>query len=143
VLRTTAIAATFLSLLAAGCGEDDDDEGGGGGQAPKPEAALAADLTVIVSPEGPGGPVRERRVECERLGAGAEPPVCRGLTARLLTPVPRNKACTAIYGGPSVARVSGTLRGEPVEERFSLEDGCQIARWERNRALLGPAGRGP
>jgi len=30
-----------------------------------------------------------------------------------------------------------------VDERFSLEDGCQIARWERNRALLGRAGHGP
>jgi hypothetical protein len=29
-----------------------------------------------------------------------------------------------------------------VDERFSLEDGCQIARWERNRDLLGaPQGR--
>jgi hypothetical protein len=52
-------------------------------------------------------------------------------------------ACTAIYGGPDVARVTGTLRGEPVHESFSLEDGCQIARWERNRELLGPPGNAP
>ncbi len=52
-------------------------------------------------------------------------------------------ACTAIYGGPSVARVTGTLRGEPVDESFSLEDGCQIARWEQNRELLGPPGNAP
>jgi hypothetical protein len=139
VLRATTAAAILLSLLAA-CGEGDDE--GGGAPAPAP-AAEAADLTVTVRPDGPGGPARERRIECERLGAGADEPVCRNLTAKRLAPVPGDVACTAIYGGPSVARLSGTLRGEPVDERFSLEDGCQIARWERNRDLLGPPRRGP
>jgi hypothetical protein len=139
MLRGTATAAILLSLLAA-CGEGDDEDGGAAARA---RAAPGADLTVIVSPEGPGGPARERRIECERLGAGAGEPVCRNLTAERLAPVPGDVACTAIYGGPSVARVSGTLRGEPVDERFSLEDGCQIARWERNRDLLGPPRRGP
>jgi hypothetical protein len=139
MLRSATTAAILLSLLAA-CGEGDEE--GGGGQATAP-GDRATDLTVIVSPEGPSGPARERRVECERLGAGAAEPVCRNLTAAQFAPVPRNKACTAIYGGPSVARVSGTLLGEPVDERFSLEDGCQIARWERNRDLLGPPRRGP
>jgi hypothetical protein len=70
-------------------------------------------------------------------------PVCSELSVDSLAPVPRDMACTAIYGGPSLARVKGTARGEPVDERFSLEDGCQIARWERNRALLGRAGLSP
>ena len=127
-----AIAACALAVVA--CGSD---------AAPSGSSAPAADLTVTVRPEGPGGAARERRIECERLGAGADMPVCRDLTAERLAPVPGDVACTAIYGGPGVAHVSGTLRGEPVDERFSLEDGCQIARWERNRALLGRAGRGP
>jgi hypothetical protein len=139
VLRVTATAAILLTLLAA-CGEGDDE--GGGAAAPAP-AEPAADLTVNVHPGGPAGPVRVRKVECERLGAGADEKVCRNLTPQQLAPVPGDVACTAIYGGPSVARVSGTLRGEPVDERFSLEDGCQIARWERNRDLLGAPRRGP
>jgi hypothetical protein len=129
-----AIVLTCLFLAGCGGGEDGEGNGEDGGGGP---SAPTTELTVRVWPEGPDGPVRERRVECP----GA--PVCRGLTASLLTPVPRNKACTAIYGGPSVAHVTGTLRGQQVDERFSLEDGCEIARWERNRALLGPAGRGP
>jgi hypothetical protein len=136
-----ATALSGVVLLLAACGEDDDDSDGSAA-APAP-AALAADLTVIVSPEGPSGPAKERRIECERLGPGADPPVCRRITPGQFAPVPGQMACTAIYGGPGVARVRGTLRGEPVDARFSLEDGCQIARWERNRELLGPPNRGP
>jgi hypothetical protein len=122
--------ATACALALSACG--DESEG------PPEAASPAAELTVTVRPKGPGGPVRERRVECDRLGPGAEEPACRRLTAHRLAPVPRNMPCTAIYGGPDVARVRGTLRGEPVDARFSLEDGCEIARWDRNRSLLGP-----
>jgi hypothetical protein len=124
------VAIALACLLVAGCGEEGEDRQ----SAPAPATAL----TVTVWPEGRGGPARERRVVCP----GA--PECGQLSVQALAPVPSNMACTAIYGGPSVARVRGTLRGEPVDERFSLEDGCQIARWERNRELLGPPpNRGP
>jgi hypothetical protein len=134
MLRIATVAACSLTLLAA-CGDSDEEAGGGGA------SSAAADLTVVVRPEGPNGPVRERRVVCQRLGAGE--PACRGLTAERLAPVPRLTACTSIYGGPAVARVTGTLRGEPVDARFNRTDGCEIERWDRNVALLGPAGRGP
>jgi hypothetical protein len=120
-----AIATACLAVLA-GCGDDGDEAGGGG---PPP---AATQLTVTVWPEGGDGPKRVRRVECP--GADA----CGRLSLDRLAPVPRATPCTAIYGGPAVARVTGTLRGERVDARFSLEDGCEIARWERNRALLGP-----
>jgi hypothetical protein len=123
------LALVITCLFLAGCGGEEDDEGS--------PSAPTTELTVTVWPEGLDGPVRERRVECPGRA------VCGDLSVQRLAPVPRDVACTAIYGGPSVTRVSGTLRGEPVDERFSLEDGCQIARWERNRALLGPAGHGP
>ena len=125
-----AIALACL-LVVAGCGSDDD-----GGVSPGGSSALATQLSVTVWPKGPDGPARKRRVECP----GA--PVCRELSPLSFAPVPRDMACTAIYGGPSVAHVKGSVRGEPVDERFSLEDGCQIDRWERNRALLGPPNRG-
>src|SRR5919106_2978533 len=125
-----AIAAVCLLTLFAACGEGDEEAAGGG-------AAPAADLTVTVRPEGPEGPVRERRIECERLGAGAEPAVCRRLLAARLAPVPEKTACTSIYGGPAVARVTGTLRGEAVDARFDLTNRCEIERWKRNGELLG------
>jgi hypothetical protein len=125
MLRYATVIACLLVL--AGCGsEEEAQEGADGSSAP------ATELTVKVWPEGRNGALRERTVECP----GA--PVCGELSAGSLAPVPGDTACTAIYGGPGVARVTGTVRGEPVDERFSLEDGCQIARWERNRALLGP-----
>jgi hypothetical protein len=126
-----AIVLTCL-LLLAGCGSDDD-----GDDRPSAPSAPATELTVTVWPKGRDGPKRERRVECP--GAA----ICGELSQRTFAPIPRDMACTAIYGGPSVARVTGTLRGEPVDERFSLEDGCQINRWEQNRALLGPPQQDP
>jgi hypothetical protein len=107
----------------------------------------AAELTVTVRPQGRDGPVRTRRFECDRLGRAARKPRCRrlgGLTAKRLAPVPEGMICTQIYGGPALGRVRGELRGRRVDARFNLEDGCEIARWERNRALLGdPPGPGP
>jgi hypothetical protein len=123
------LAILLACLALAACGGDEDGE--------DPASAPGTELTVTVWPEGRDGRMQQRHVECP----GA--PICSELSADSLAPVPRDMACTAIYGGPSLARVKGTLRGEPVDERFSLEDGCQIARWERNRALLGRAGRGP
>jgi hypothetical protein len=125
-----------LALLVAGCGGDDGDEG------PPSAPKRAADLVVTVRPTGPNGPARTRRVRCERLGPRAGDAACRrlaGLTAEQLAPVPAGTACTQIYGGPATARVRGELRGQQVDARFALSDGCQIERWDRNRVLLDDA----
>ena len=46
--------------------------------------------------------------------------------AQSLPPVPKDKACTQIYGGPETASITGTWRGQPVMSRFARNDGCQI-----------------
>jgi hypothetical protein len=48
-----------------------------------------------------------------------------------------DQVCTQQYGGPQVAVVSGRLHGRPVNSRFSLTDGCEIARWRSMAPLLG------
>jgi hypothetical protein len=120
--------------LAAGCGGGDDDS------EPERPAGLQAELVVMVWPEGPDGEVERKRIECERLGEGSE--ICRGLAGlqpEQFEPVPGDVACPEIYGGPATARVRGELRGTPVDARFNRIDGCQMERWDRNRALLGDA----
>jgi hypothetical protein len=134
-VRRTILGLAFAALLVSGCGSDED--------APTPGAddGLVADLRVVVRPQGQGGPERVRRIECRSLGAKASRPRCRelgGLEPGDLEPVPARTACTQIYGGPATARVTGALRGERVSASFELTDGCEINRWRRNAALLGP-----
>lgn len=132
-MRRTILAV--LTALLASCGGDGEDPlAPGAGE-------LAAELRTTVRPEGPAGPERARRLECGRLGEEAIDPRCRrlgGLEPRDLAPVPRRMACAQIYGGPATARVTGELRGRRVSASFKLTDACEIARWRRNAALLGP-----
>jgi hypothetical protein len=98
-------------------------------------------LHVTVWPNGQGhAPRRSYTLTCAPVG-GTLPHrlgACRQL-ARLkvpFAPTPQNVACTEIYGGPAVARVRGTLDGKPVDVRLTRANGCEIARWQRNAALL-------
>ena len=64
---------------------------------------------------------------------------CRALarTGRAtLLPVPADRACTELYGGPQVAIVTGLVDDRRVWARLRRDDGCQIARWERNGLLV-------
>jgi hypothetical protein len=133
----TALALALAALLAS-CGGSED------ALTPE-EAGLMANLRVTITPEGPSGPARVRRVECAILGEDAIDPRCRalgGLVPQDLDAVPRRTACAQIYGGPGTARVTGELRGERVSAEFDLTDACEIARWRRNAALLGAPGVG-
>ena len=128
-----AAAMCTLALAAAGCGDDDDESGR--------EPGAGARLEVVVRPGEGETPVRRVQVECDALGADASSAICRrlaGLTGADLAPVPEGMACAQVYGGPAVATVEGTVGGESVSARFTLTDACEIDRWRRNRALLGP-----
>jgi hypothetical protein len=129
-----AAAMCTLALAAAACGGEDDER--------DRESGAAARLEVVLRPAGDGTPARRVQVECEALGADASSAICRrlgGLTRADLAPVPEDTACAQVYGGPAVATVEGTIGGDPVSARFALTDACEIDRWRRNRALLGPA----
>jgi hypothetical protein len=136
-VRSSRLALALAALLAS-CGSGEDPLAPGAGD------ALGADLRVTVRPEGPDGPERVRRIECGRLGEDAIDPRCRAvgrLAPMDLDPVPRRTACAQVYGGPATARVSGELRGVRVSASFALTDSCEIDRWRRNAALLGPPPR--
>ena len=118
--RFALLAACGLILAAGGCGGDDS-----------PAEGRTADLVVTVRPQGADGSARKHHVTCPGS------PACRTLSAARLRPVSPNVACTEIYGGPAVARVRGTIDGQSVDARLNRTNGCEIARWQRNVALLG------
>jgi len=121
-----------LVLLAAGCGAE-DEAGAPASSGPEP----LVQLVVRVDADGKGAaPAKELRVRCDSAG---ESPACSAADALAtgdFAPVPADKACTQIFGGPQTATVKGSLRGEPVEGGFSRHNGCEVARWESVAALL-------
>ncbi|HEX9380090.1 MAG TPA: SSI family serine proteinase inhibitor [Gaiellaceae bacterium] len=98
-------------------------------------------LHITVWPDGEGHtPKRAYTLRCAPVG-GTLPhraAACRKLAALKtpFAPTPKDRACTQIYGGPEEALVSGRFRGHSVRARFSREDGCEIARWNRVRFLF-------
>jgi hypothetical protein len=103
--------------------------------------ALAATvLQITVWPQGTGEPSRAWTLRCAPPGGTLPQPgrACRTLAARPnpFAPVPRTSVCTATFGGPQVALVTGRYRDRRVFARFNRRDGCQIARWNRLRPLF-------
>ena len=104
-------------------------------------AALAA-LTVTVWPQGMDGASQRWTLRCGPAG-GSHPSRATACAKLLSTPnpfraVPKDAACTEIFGGPDVAIVTGRFRGKRVWAKFQLRDGCEIARWKRVVPLLPP-----
>ena len=59
---------------------------------------------------------------------------------RLVYGPPDGLLCTEIYGGPEVARISGTIAGQQVNAVINRANGCGISDWDNLAAILGPAG---
>ena len=104
-------------------------------------ALAPTSLTVTAWPEGQrAGHGRTWTLTCGPVG-GTHPQrarACRQLAAvpAPFAPAPEDVVCTEIFGGPQEALVRGRFRGRRVWVRFSREDGCQIARWDRIRAVF-------
>jgi hypothetical protein len=101
-----------------------------------PASAATTKLRVQLWPDGDRtSPPRVWTLACGPV-AGTLPhaaAACRKL-ARLrapFAPVPAGIACSQIYGGPQLARVTGRFRGVPVWATFKRTDACQTARWNR------------
>jgi hypothetical protein len=98
-------------------------------------------LNITVWPDGQGQPGKKTyTLHCAPLG-GTLPKraeACAKLArmTRPFAPVPKNTACTDLYGGPQQALVTGRLRGYSVRAGFSRTNGCEIARWNRVRFLF-------
>jgi hypothetical protein len=97
-------------------------------------AVVTAALTVTVLP-GNGGATRHHTLHCAPTGGtlSKAAQACAQLAALSspFAPVPPNTMCTQIFGGPQVAHVKGTFRGNKVQATFNRRGGCEIARWNR------------
>lgn len=93
--------------------------------------------------------LRDRGAVPERLSLTCEPAggthpdavqACADLAAARepFAPLPPDRVCTEIFGGPQTATVSGTYRGEAVRLELSRSDGCRIAQWDSLGAVLPP-----
>jgi hypothetical protein len=126
------VAALAIAAGLAACGDDEQEQ---------PAGAAATDLVVHVDRDGSSGAQQPRagRVRCK---AGDSSPACTAvgrLRVADFAPVPDNVACTQQYGGPDIASVTGTLRGERIDAEFSRTDGCEISRWDGVAPLLEAA----
>jgi hypothetical protein len=132
----------LTALALAGCGgEEEAGDGSGSGSG---TAAPATQLTVRLDPDGDGPEkAKQARISCEGGSGGSGGPCAAAERLRPadFEPTPDDVACTELFGGPQTATISGTLQREQVEGRFSRQDGCEIARWEKVSALLAGAGR--
>ena len=96
-------------------------------------------LEISISAGGKDGPTKLWTLSCPRGGTLPQPTrACSRLDAvdKPFAPVPKNVACTEVYGGPQVADVSGRFHGRPVNAHFTRTDGCQINRWNKFRFLF-------
>lgn len=148
VTLTTLLAVALLTTAA--CGQSSGTSAGGsvtptspGPSGGSPSTAGPADLTIVVR-DGKGT-TTTWHLTCAPDGGDHPTPgkACSVLAqhgATALPPVPSDRMCTELYGGPQTAHVTGTWQGKPVDATFSRTNGCQVARWDALAGLLPPAG---
>jgi hypothetical protein len=100
--------------------------------------ASSTELTIVVWPQGDGGPSRTWTLTCDPVGGSlpAARSACSRVTREALRPLPRDSICTQVYGGPQKARITGEIDGRAVDARFSRTNGCEIHRWNGVRYLF-------
>ncbi|MFF7330599.1 SSI family serine proteinase inhibitor [Streptomyces sp. NPDC090306] len=110
---------------------------------PPPATGPADHLTVTVEHAGDGTD-GTAELSCHPAGGSHPAPqdACDALDRNTrwgtdpFAPVPPDSICTALYGGPATAHVTGVWAGRPVDAEFDRRNGCQIERWNRFVPLL-------
>ena len=115
----------LVLLLATGCmsrstsGRDDGSESTSLEISVTPGGEAPTKVWTLRCPEG--GTLPDAAEACSKLESLNDP----------FAPVPKDVACTQVYGGPQEADVRGQFRGRPVEGHFDRGNGCEIARWDK------------
>ena len=121
----------LVALAATGCMSRSSDSSGSA-SVTEPASAGNTKLEIAVSIGGSEAPTRTWTLECPDGGTLPHPEQACAKLAKMedpFAPVPKDKACTQVFGGPEVADVTGTFRGKPVNAHFEKGNGCEIARW--------------
>jgi hypothetical protein len=130
-VRAVLCLAAVLLLLAAACSDSGTAK----------DVTVNIKITVWPKGQDAGRRAVNWRLRCNPLGGNLPhgDRACYMLTvvSRPFAPVPRDRACTQIYGGPDIAHVVGRFRGRRVDATFRRTDGCEITRWDRIAFLFG------
>jgi hypothetical protein len=155
-----------VALGLASCGGDDDTVEAGNQPTTTTTAPttttttsgeddVSGDISLTVQVTAGGPVVREGTLTCDATGAqgtgfladpAAAQAACDVLTAnpaavhRLANGREPGMLCTQQYGGPEVAKVSGTIGDARINQTITRTDGCGISEWNMLVALLGPPG---
>ena len=155
--RTVVLLTLALALVAAACGTDNEPEIPEGDEPDTAEPVLGAgpypiaDLTITMQLD-PDADSTTYRLAClgdtatltgDTAPRSAES-MCLALNDlpirdRLVNGAPAVQVCTLQYGGPEVARVTGTLDGSTVDTELYRSNGCGIAGWQLLSAFVPPA----
>jgi hypothetical protein len=116
-----------LALVMSGCGADDQPE------------EWIAHLTISVMKDAKA---KEKTAVLVCPGRSShDRDVCAALDVvapRVFQPVPEDRVCTMIYGGPATATIRGTY-GEDndlADAYFNQANGCEIGRWNQILPIL-------
>jgi outer membrane lipoprotein SlyB len=122
------------ALGLAGCGDSGSGEDSG--------STPASDQTrlTISYRATPNSEPTIARVACDGNSRGKACRAVARIPVGTWQPVPADRACTEIYGGPQTVRVAGMVAGRGIDADFSRVDGCEIDRWDEIAALLEATG---
>jgi hypothetical protein len=137
------LSLVALTVLLAGCASSPPPGSASSTPGPPPD-----DLLVEIHPGG-SSPVETYRLTCGTPVTGNHPTgaaACAHLDrlAHPFAPIPADRMCSQIYGGPQTAHVTGRWKGAVVDLRLSRVDGCRVEQWNSLGPLLpGPVGASP
>jgi hypothetical protein len=120
----------LVAVAATGCGGSNSDSSGSATTVPASPANTKLEISVSIG--GSEAPTKTWTLDCPDGGTLPHPDQACAKLAKMgdpFAPVPKDKACTQVFGGPEEAVVTGTFRGKPVNAQFNKGNGCEIARW--------------
>lgn len=141
------IAVLGLVLMTAACAGGDSGPGASpssaGSSSPGSPSPDSARLTIVV--DNGAGSTTTWTLTCDPIGGTHPDPegACAALRDHptALDPVPKDKMCAQVYGGPQRATISGTWGDEQVFASLSRTDACETARWDALVPLVPSGGR--